>query len=204
VIAALLLAAGASRRFGASKLLQDIDGKPVLRWSAEALVGAPVDEIVVVIPVDGDALRAALTGIEARFVASEQARLGMASSLAAGVGVLTKDVEAALVALADEPMSNRSALVAVVDRFRAGDVEIVAPSFRGVRGHPVLFGRSVFDELRALSGDHGARAVVDRAPRRRAIVDIDAPKPIDVDTPDDLARLRGSAQFISPSRTQSP
>lgn len=204
MIAALLLAAGASRRFGAPKLLQLINDKPVVRWSAEALVGDPVGEIIVVIPPDGDVVREALVGVEVRYAVSEHASAGMAASLAFGVGALSPRAEAVLVALADEPMAGRQALLAVVERFRAGDVHIVAPVFRGVRGHPVLFGRAVFDELRALSGDHGARGVVDRDPRRRALVDIDSVKPIDVDTPDDLARARRNAQYISPSSPKQP
>jgi CTP:molybdopterin cytidylyltransferase MocA len=60
----------------------------------------------------------------------------------------------------------------------------------------------VFPELLALTGDRGARAVADRDPTRLAIVDFDMPKPVDVDTPDDLARLRSGAQF--PSRTSQP
>lgn len=190
MISAVLLAAGASRRFGAQKLLQELEGKPVVRWSAEALVGAPVEEIVVVLGADADLVEAALRGIDARFVRNPESGAGMASSLAAGVGALAPASEATLVVLGDEPRNGREPIERVVARYRAGGASIVAPRFRGVRGHPVLFGRAVYPELLALAGDHGARAVADREPARRAFVDLDLPKPIDVDTPDDLARLR--------------
>jgi MobA-like NTP transferase protein len=78
----------------------------------------------------------------------------------------------------------------VVERYRAGGARIVVPTYRGIRGHPVLFERSVFGELRGMTGDHGARTVTDRDPTRLAIVDIEDAKPIDVDTPADLLRLR--------------
>jgi molybdenum cofactor cytidylyltransferase len=203
VIAALLLAAGAARRFGAPKLLQELNGKPLARWSAELLLGAPVDEIIVVVPPDHAELRLALAGVEARFVVNPHPDRGMGSSLACGVSALDASVAAVLVALADEPALTHGALERVVERYRAGGASIVAPTYRGVRGHPVLFDRAVFGELRALSGDRGARSVVDQDLARVAFVELGEVQSIDVDTPDDLARLRRQAQFISPSTPRS-
>jgi molybdenum cofactor cytidylyltransferase len=203
VIAALLLAAGAARRFGAPKLLQELNGKPLARWSVELLRGAPVDQIIVVVPPDHAELRRALAGIDARFVVNPHPDRGMGSSLACGVSALDAGVAAALVALADEPMLARAGLERVVERYRAGGASIVAPTYRGIRGHPVLFDQVVFGELRALSEDRGARSVVDQNPARVAFVELGEVQPIDVDTPDDLARLRRQAQFISPSTPRS-
>jgi molybdenum cofactor cytidylyltransferase len=204
VIAALLLAAGEARRFGAPKLLERLEGKPLVRWSAEWLRGAPVDEIVVVVPVEHDAIRRALAGLDARFVVNPHADRGMGGSIARGVDALTPATTAALVALADEPMAGRAALLRVVERYDVGGAAIVAPTYRGVSGHPVLFDRSTFDELRALSGDRGARAVVNREAGRVAVVEMNEAQPIDVDTPADLARLAAQAQFISPTLSELP
>ena len=192
MIVALLLAAGASRRFGGGlqKLTQELNGKPVVRWSAEALLGAPIDEVIVVAGPNDVAVRAAVQGLDVRVVTNARAAEGMASSLAAGVAALPPSTEAALVALGDEPLAGREPLERVVQRYRTGGAAIVAPLFRGVRGHPVLFDRAVFPELMALSGDRGARAVADRDPARLALVELDLAKPIDVDTAADLARLR--------------
>lgn len=197
MIAAVLLAAGSARRFGAPKLLEIIGGKTVLRWSAEALVGPPVGEIVVVVPPEHGALRSALTGIDARFVVNQNPDAGMGASLARGIEALAGEVHCALVALADEPSASRSALLQVVDRYNAGGVSIVVPVFQGTRGHPVLFDRSMFGELRTLTGDHGARTVTEKDPARVAIVQLGSEKPIDVDTPSDLSRLRSAPQFMS-------
>jgi molybdenum cofactor cytidylyltransferase len=90
----------------------------------------------------------------------------------------------------------------VVDRYRKGNVDIVAPKYGGIPAHPVLFARAVFDELSKLSGDRGARAVVDRDPDRVATIELEE-IPIDVDTPADLARLRRQAHYISPSTPRS-
>jgi molybdenum cofactor cytidylyltransferase len=192
VIAALLLAAGSSRRFGGGlqKLVQALNGRPVVRWSAESLVGAPVDEVIAVLGADDTPVREALSGLPLRFVRNAKANEGMASSVAVGVSAVSPETEAVLIVLGDEPLAGREALERVVQRYQEGGAAIVAPTFRGVRGHPVLFDRSVFPELLALTGDRGARALADRDPSRLALVELDLPKPIDVDTPADLARLR--------------
>jgi molybdenum cofactor cytidylyltransferase len=198
VIAALLLAAGASRRFGgAPKLLQELDAKPVLRWSAEALVGTQIGEIVIVVPPEHDEIRRALAGIDARFVVNPRPELGIGRSIARGTSAISPDAEAVVIILGDEPRPPRDALTRVIARYRAGGTRIVAPTYGGVRGHPVLFDRAVFDELRALSGDDGARAVVDRDPSRVALLELGEPLPIDVDTPEDLARLRSAQTHTS-------
>jgi molybdenum cofactor cytidylyltransferase len=204
VIAALLLAAGAARRFGAPKLLQDLHGKPLVRWSAEWLRGAPVDEIIVVVPPDSGGLQSALEGIDARFVTNPHPELGLASSIAFGVAGVNAATQAIFVVLGDEPMLGRGALLRVHERYQAGGAKIVAPTFAGVPGHPVLFDRSVFDELRTFSGDSGARAVLDRDPGRVAFVEMAESMPMDVDTPEDLARLRSQTQFTSPSQSRAP
>jgi molybdenum cofactor cytidylyltransferase len=190
VISALLLAAGAARRFGAPKLLQDLAGKPVVRWSAESLIGDPVDAVVVVVPPDHDEIRRSLEGLAVRIVVNPNPNAGMGASLACGVSALGPETKAVLVALADEPVRDRESLRRVVGRYRAGGASIVVPTYRGVRGHPVLFDRSVFGELATLTGDRGARDVSDRDSARVAIVELDALKPIDVDTPADLELLR--------------
>lgn len=192
MIAALLLAAGASRRFGGGrqKLVQELNGRPVVRWSAETLIGAPVGEVIVVVGLNDGLVRDALKGLRLRFVQNAAADEGMASSVAVGVAALSPETQGALIVLGDEPLAGRAPLERVVQRYKEGGASVVAPTFRGVRGHPVLFDRSVFPELLALTGDRGARAVADREPGRLAIVEVDLPKPVDVDTPADLARLR--------------
>ena len=188
MIAGLLLAAGGSARFGGRKLLHPIAGRPMLRWSAEALAAA-VDELVVVVGERRADVDDALAGIAARVVVNDRAGEGMATSIAVGVSALGPGADAVLIALADEPQPSRHAASLVLERFAAERAAIVAPLFRGIPGHPVLFARAVFPELLRLHGDRGARAVVERDPRRVATVAVDEPPPVDVDTPADLARL---------------
>ena len=99
---------------------------------------------------------------------------------------------AVLVTLGDQPIDRDEVLPALVARFGGDDASIVASRYQGVQGLPVLFARSVFPELEGLSGDRGARSVVERDPSRVAYVDFDFPMPRDVDTPGDLETLTDS------------
>lgn len=188
MITAVLLAAGSSRRFGAPKLLQSMRGAAIVRWSAET-ARAAADELFVVVPPMHAELRTVLAGLDVRFVVNERAADGMGGSLACGVRAIGPNVEGALVVLADEPELAAESYRRVIRRYRDGGVMIVAATYGGQRGHPVLFDRAVFPELMDLTGDQGARSVADRDPRRLALLEIGGPHPVDVDTPEDLARL---------------
>jgi molybdenum cofactor cytidylyltransferase len=97
---------------------------------------------------------------------------------------------AILIALGDQPLLDERIVPGIVRAFDpAVGARIVAPRYRGVRGNPVMFSRELTDELLGISGDQGARAVVERDPKRVLYVDFDLDAPIDVDTPDDTVRL---------------
>jgi len=187
VIAGIVLAAGSARRFGSQKLLATLDGVPLARRSVEALLAGPLDEVVVVVGSDAAAVAASLAGLPVLVVTNPAYGEGMSTSLRAGLEALGPDCEAALVALADQPGVDASIVHRLVDRYRAARAPIVAPLYRGgVRGTPILFDRSLFAELRAVTGDEGCRSVVARDPSRVALVEMDIEMPRDVDRPEDL------------------
>lgn len=188
MIGALVLAAGLARRMGRQKLLLDLRGKPVVRWSAEAIL-PHVDDVVVVTGHDEAAVRRALAGLPLRFVENSRPEDGQGSSIAAGVGALSASTAAVLIALGDQPRLPAAVVPAILEAFARGGAAIVAPVYRGTQSTPVLFGADVFPELRALTGDAGARSVVRARPDRVREVLFDLPVPDDVDTPDDYARL---------------
>jgi len=188
MIAAVVLAAGLARRMGRQKLLLQLSGKPVVRWSVEHVAGH-VEDVVIVTGPDDAALRQALEGLAVRFAVNPRPQDGQGTSIAAGVTALKPWTTAALIALGDQPRMPAAIVPALLDAFRRSGKAIVAPVYRGVQGTPVLFSSEVFAELRALKGDAGARAVVKEDPERVETVAFDLAMPPDVDTPEDYAKL---------------
>jgi molybdenum cofactor cytidylyltransferase len=189
VIAAIVLAAGASTRFGAQKLLAPLHGKPVVRWAAERALAAGADETIVVTGADGEAVGAALDGLPLRVVRNPRYAEGMSTSLAAGIAAAAAGTRAALLALGDQPLVPAAAYAAVLAEHLVRGAPIVVPVYNGVRGHPVLFDAALFPELAAVRGDQGARDVIARDPARVALVLLALSPPLDVDEPGALAAL---------------
>jgi molybdenum cofactor cytidylyltransferase len=190
VIAAIVLAAGLSRRMGRPKLLLPIEGRPVLRITVEDVLAAGVEPVVVVTGTEHRELVDALAGLPVTLVNNPSPEAGQASSIRIGVGALPPITEGVLIVLGDQPFVPSGVVAGLLAAFRATGKAVVAPRYRDGRGNPVLFSRETFAELRNISGDQGARSVVERDPSRVALVDFDLPMPQDVDTPEDYARLR--------------
>ena len=170
MIAALVLAAGASRRLGRNKLLLPFRGGTVLSATLARVLESPVDRVILVLGHEGELVRRQ-AGLpeDPRLATVDNAQWasGMASSLRTGLEACP-EAEAAIVALGDQPDVEAATVARLVDAFRAGaplavPVHADATARGGERvGHPVLFGRALFAELSALEGDTGARQVVER------------------------------------------
>jgi len=181
----VLLAAGASTRFGTNKLLHALpDGTPIAVAAATSLRAA-LDRVIAVVRPGVPELERALgnTGIEVSVCAKSIS--GMGHSLAHAVAA-TPDASGWIVALADMPFASADTIRRIAAALREG-AELAAPSYRGVRGHPVGFGARYRDDLEALTGDAGARAILKRDHQLLHVVDVDDPGVLrDIDTPDDL------------------
>jgi molybdenum cofactor cytidylyltransferase len=134
-------------------------------------------------------VRAALEGLPVRFAVNPRPQAGQGSSIAVGVAALKPWTSAVLIALGDQPRLPEGVIAALLQARERTGRPIAAPVYRGIQGTPVLFGGEIFGELAALDGDAGARAVVQARPERVARVELDVPMPLDVDTPEDYARL---------------
>ena len=186
VVRPVILAAGAGVRFGGDKLVAMVDGEPMIRGVVRSYAALCGRVKVVVTP--GSSVVAALDGLGVDFVINPHADEGIASSIRAGISSCG-DQPAAMIALADEPRVNRTLGLRVMKRWQETGAPIVATRFNGEIGHPVLFDRSCFVDLLALDGDSGARGVIRRMGGRVEYVDVNAERPVDVDTPDDLRRF---------------
>lgn len=200
MITAILLAAGNARRFGGTqKLLARIryDGGivPLVYASALGLAKAGLRRIVVVLGREAESVRRALGDLEVEFVFNGAYESGMSSSLRAGVTEATRcwpDSDGIMIALGDQPLGATpiaEQLIAAFEEGANGGNAIVVPRFRGTPGNPVIFGYRLAPELLAITGDRGARSVVERDASRVTHVDFDMEAPPDVDTIDDLRTL---------------
>jgi molybdenum cofactor cytidylyltransferase len=189
-VRALLLCGGKSTRFGADKLLADLNGQPLVDHSARHL-HAGAGDVLAVIPTGAKALRRVLDDAGCDVLESPDCVRGMGASLAAGVRA-TSDAGGWIVALGDMPFVKPLTIAAIVDKIEKGAL-IAAPMYQGIRGHPVGFAGTLRDELLALDGDEGAKRVI--AAHRDAVQTLlvtDSGVGADVDTPDDLAKGKGT------------
>jgi len=197
VIAAIVLAAGASRRFGSQKMLAPIAGRPLVRWTVEHVLASPGTLSADALGSEAQAVRDALAGLPVRVVTNARYTEGLSTSLDAGLDALGDSVRAAVVVLGDQPSVAPETIDALIDAYRDGGKPIVVPVYRGRRGNPVLFDAALFDELRTVRGDRGARDVIAHEPARVASAPLDLALPRDVDEPDDLEILE--RQFAVPT-----
>ncbi len=189
--AVIILAAGRSERFGVdNKLLHLIDGTPMIRCTAEQVLGAGLGDVIVVTGHDADEVERALRGLRVRCIRNATPWAGMGISLATGANALGTEPEAAFVVLGDMPTLKPGTLAIMLDALDPkGGHDIVVPVHDGRRGHPVLFAARYFTQLCALSGDTGARAILNAHPERVHAQPVDDPGTLlDIDTPADLSK----------------
>lgn len=194
-VAALILAAGASRRMGGTnKLLAPLDGAPMVARVADAALASAADPVVVVTGHDGAAVRAALGGRSVAFVDNPAHEAGMSTSLKRGVAALPEACAGACVLLADMPRVAAPHIDALLAAFaEAGGEAICVPRHGGRRGNPVVWPRRFFAAFEALAGDFGARGLIDRHAAAVRWVDVaDDAVLVDVDVPGDLEAVAGT------------
>jgi molybdenum cofactor cytidylyltransferase len=185
-IIGVLLAGGASSRFGRCKLLASLpDGRPLVEPATRTLRAVLPLCIAVVRPQD-QALGALLGSLGMGLVFNSRAEAGMGTSLALGVKTCPR-AAGWVIALADMPCIQVATVRRVADALAQGAL-LAAPRHAGRRGHPVGFSVRLYDELAALNGDEGAAAILKRYPDSLQLLDVDDPGiHIDVDSPADLA-----------------
>jgi molybdenum cofactor cytidylyltransferase len=185
---AIVLAAGAGRRFGGDKLTAPWRGGALIDGALAAALAAPVRRVIVVTGADPAVAGRVATCADPRLVIAHAAdhALGMSASLRAGLAATSPGVAGAYVFLGDMPLPPHAIAGRLAEALAAGAFA-AAPVMAGRRGHPALFSAALFPRLAALEGDVGARAVLDALGARLALVETDDPGVLaDVDRPDDL------------------
>jgi molybdenum cofactor cytidylyltransferase len=187
----ILLAAGESRRMGYPKPLLTVGSRTFLEQLSSAML-AVVPRLIIVLGAWADRVRPIIPA-DQRIVTVENrdwAR-GQLSSLKVGIQALGGNVDAILVHLTDHPLVRPETFREMIRRYESqtDGMPILIARSGGRRGHPVIFSKSILDELLRASDSVGAKQVVNRDPERVAYLDIDDPGiALDLDTPDDLAR----------------
>ena len=198
MIAGIVLAAGTSRRLGRPKQLLPLGGKPLLDWVLDAMRGAGLGRVVLVLGHDAEAIRSAanLEGVDVAFNARYAE--GMSTSLQAGLAAMGPDVEGAVVATGDQPFIG-AALIAdlVAERQRTGKA-MVATDYGAYQGPPMYLGREVWPLAAAIRGDQGARALLGSRPDLMGTIRVADPVPgLDVDTEEAYAEAVAFLKLIA-------
>ena len=175
-VAAIILAAGGARRLGRPKQLLPFGRGTLLQHVLEMVLASPVDRVVLVLGAYAEEIKATLQLCQAeprlRIVENPLWEMGLSSSLRAGLAALEPDIAAALLVLADQPNITADLIARLLaERARTG-ARLVAPAYRGERGNPVLFERTLFAELAAVTGDQGGRQVVAKHEVELATVEV--------------------------------
>jgi CTP:molybdopterin cytidylyltransferase MocA len=192
-LAGVVLAGGRSVRMGSPKALLDFRGQPFVVRILEALEALEVKTRVVVVGPDGPRIRPALAGHECLIVENSDVEGGPIASLRAALRVLhAVQPSAALAWPVDLPHVRVTTVERLIETFRRDPAPAVVPTFAERRGHPVLWGAGLFEEL--LTSDaatqHGARAVLHAHAAEISTVAVDDPAVIeDLNTPEDYERL---------------
>jgi molybdenum cofactor cytidylyltransferase len=213
-VAVVILAAGASTRFGGIKQIASVGGQSMAARAAGIAASAGADRVLVVVGAHSGETIAAL-GLAGHAEQSQTMKppievienlhwaSGQASSVAAALSIIGDDYDAALFMPVDQPFLHALLLQRMVAEWRGG-ARLVAPAVHGeMRGAPALFGKEYFDELRSLSGDVGGRAVLRRHASQVAIIEVPADQLSDVDTRDEMIAATRKADGLDPASAPS-
>lgn len=184
----ILLAAGTSTRYGATnKLLEPVDGKPILRHATEAIAGGPLNRVTVVVGHEAGRIRGTVEDLDVTIRENDTYGEGLSTSLRTGlVHALEVDSDAAVIALGDMPWVETTTYELLVDAYERGVADILVAAYEGQPGNPVLFDDKHFEDLLEIDGDVGGRQLLTESNGAVAIETNDKGVLRDVDSPRDI------------------
>jgi molybdenum cofactor cytidylyltransferase len=191
-IGLIILAAGASRRMNQPKQLLEFEGQTLLRRAVETAVETVYRPVVVVLGANFEKMKAAIENLPVAVVFNEGWPEGLSSSIKKGLEKLLEiapEISAVLLTLADQPYVTTAHLDRFAERFDQTESPVIAARYNEADGVPALFAREIFDDFDKLSGDKGARMIIEK--HRPALSTIALPEAaFDIDTPQDFAKLK--------------
>jgi molybdenum cofactor cytidylyltransferase len=191
-VAGVLLAAGTSSRMGSNKLLFELDGESVLRGAVRRALAGGLSPLLVVLGHESDKAWREIEDLPCQWALNPLYGEGINSSLKAGILAVPKEARAAMVMLADMPHVTPEMIAAMIDRYRTSQAPLVISDYEGVNAPPMLYDRSLFGELLAMTGEGCGRQVVKRHREEAEVMKWPAAALADLDVPEDYARLVGS------------
>ena len=183
-VAASIMAAGLSTRFGGDKLRANLGGRRVIVWVLEAVRESKITRRSVVIRREKDIDIFSSMGFE--ILVNEKPEEGLSSSIKIAVEWLPDSYEGLLILLGDQPLVSSGTIERLVEEFMTGKYLIVSASVDDTPVNPAIFHRSLAGELKQLRGDTGARSVIQRHLDATRLVKVDKRELLDVDTPEAL------------------
>ena len=192
--AGIILAAGASVRFGQPKQLIKLGDKYLVEWVLDAALKSRLDIVVLVLGHEYQSILQAL-GAKARHpqlevVINHRYREGQSSSLKAGLKIVRQKYSSVMYLLGDQPMINSNTINHLLGQVRESEKDIWVPVFEGKRGNPTIFKRPIYEEIMMIDGDIGARSIIGKKVQRVLYAEIKDPLCFfDIDSPEDLKNL---------------
>ncbi|MEF8771096.1 nucleotidyltransferase family protein [Halodesulfurarchaeum sp.] len=183
-----ILAAGKGERYeGTYKLLDTVEGEPLIRRAVAPFVASCLEETVLVVGHKAEEVRAAVSDLEVTVIMNEAYEDGQSTSLRQGVEVAReRGWDAIVYGLGDMPFVDADTIDVVVQGYLENNGEIIAPAYEGKRGNPTLFGSDTYEALSAVTGDTGGRPVL-RSRSDLVVLETDDPGVLrDIDVKSDL------------------
>ncbi|HYN22861.1 MAG TPA: nucleotidyltransferase family protein [Thermoanaerobaculia bacterium] len=189
-IAGILLAAGTSSRMGSNKLFFELNGESVLRGAVRRVLAGGLSPVMVVLGHESDKAWREIEDLPCQWVLNPLYEQGINSSLKAGVMAVPPEPRAAMVLLADMPFVTPEMIAAMIARYRGTEAPLLISDYEGVNAPPMLYDRSLFPELLAMTGEGCGRQVVKSHRGEAEVLSWPAAALADLDVPEDYAKFR--------------
>ena len=192
MVSAILLAAGQSKRMGKLKQLMPFGQSTIVEQAVDNLLGSAVDEVIVVVGYKAEDVMKAIAAKPVKLAINPDYEQGMSTSIIAGLGMVHSRVKGVMLALGDQPLVDSQTINRLIEEFYNHDKGIAAPTYKGMRGHPIIFAIKYKEQLLKLGGDMGGRQIIKDYPDDVLEVAVDSESVIaDFDTTGDYQAYVG-------------